>query len=464
MAGRPKIIVAGILDTKGNEIQFIADRIRAMGGYTTILELSVGKEVGWADISLSEVLKRKGQHTDEIFMMERAKAADLVVEGAVDLISELSERGEIGGMIACGGSLGTSMATRIMQTLPIGVPKLMLSTMASGNVRPYVGTRDICMLYPIAEAGLNAITRKIFNNAAAAIVGMASALPIPPTEEKPLIGCMMFGATTPAVIRASRYFEEKGYEVLINHAVGSGGRSMEELITEGYIVGMLDITTHEVVAQLLGGVFIAGPDRLSAAGRKGIPQVVSTGGLDMIVFGPRDTVPKKFEEEELRGIASRVIHMHNPAVSCVSLTPDEACIVGQHVAEKLNSAEGPTVICIPLRGWGAYDIAGPILSLGWAGPGPGPFWVGDPEKPEWSLRARRFFEGLRGKLKLKKSNLEVLIVDRHINEPEFADLMAKLLDDMLSGTWKKGSQRNRPDTVRLRQLSWWKKNNHEDLS
>ena len=196
MDERPKIIVAGILDTKGNEIRFIADRIRAMGGDSTILELSVGKEVGWADIGLSEVLKRKGQRTDEIFMMERAKAADLVVEGAVDLVSELWERREIGGMIACGGSLGTSMATRIMQTLPIGAPKLMLSTMASGDVR----TRDICMLYPIAEAGLNAITRKIFNNAAAAIVGMASALPIRPTEEKPLIGCMMFGATTPAIL------------------------------------------------------------------------------------------------------------------------------------------------------------------------------------------------------------------------------------------------------------------------
>ena len=450
MAGRPKIIVAGILDTKGNEIRFIADRIRAMGGDSTILELSVGKEVGWADISLSEVLKRKGRRTDEIFMMERAKAADLVVEGAVDLISELWKRGEIGGMIACGGSLGTSMATRIMQTLPIGVPKLMLSTMASGNVRPYVGTRDICMLYPIAEAGLNAITRKVFNNAAAAIVGMASALPIRQKEEKPLIGCMMFGATTPAVIGASRYFEEKGYEVLINHAVGSGGRSMEELITEGHMVGVLDITTHEIIGYLLGGIFNAGPDRLTAAGLKGIPQVVSTGGLDMIVFGPRETVPKELEEEELQGVAGRVIYMHNPAISCVGLTPDEASMVGQHVAEKLNFAKGPTAICVPLRGWGAYDIGGPNLDLGWAGPGPGPFWVGDPEKPEWSMRSRRFLEGLNGKIEWEKSNMEVLIVDRHMNEPEFADLMAKLLDDMLSGRWEKGSQRYGQDLVELR--------------
>jgi uncharacterized protein (UPF0261 family) len=313
-----------------------------------------------------------------------------------------------------------------------------------------VGTRDICMLYPIAEAGLNVITRKIFNNAAAAIVGMGSALPIRQTEEKPLIGCMMFGATTPAVIRASRYFEEKGYEVLINHAVGSGGRSMEELITEGYIVGLLDITTHEVVAQLLGGVFSAGPDRLTAAGRKGIPQVVSTGGLDMIVFGPRNTVPKKLEEEELQGVVGRVIHMHNPAISLIGLTLDEARMIGQHIAHKMNSAKGPTLICIPLRGWGAYDVAAPNLNLGWAGPGPGPFWVGDPEKPEWSLRARRFIEGLHSKIDLKRPNLDLLIVDRHMNEPEVADLMARLLDDMLSGRWEKGSQRYGHDFVEFR--------------
>jgi uncharacterized protein (UPF0261 family) len=450
VAEMPKIVVAGILDTKAKEILFIADRIRAMGGDPSILELSVGREVGWADISVSETLRKIGRDTEEIFTMERAKAADVIVEGAIHLISELLERGEMAGMIACGGSLGTSMATRIMQTLPIGIPKLMLSTMASGDVRPYVGTRDIAMLYPIAEAGLNAITRKVFNNAAAAIVGMASALSVPPTETKPLIGCMMFGATTPASLRASNYFEEKGYELMINHAVGSGGRAMEDLITEGHIVGMLDITTHEVVAQLLGGVLSAGPDRLTAAGRKGIPQVVSTGGLDMIVFGPRDTVPRELEEEEIQGVVGRVIHDHNPAISFVGLSLNEAYMIGQHMAYKMNSAEGPTVICIPLRGWGAYDVAAPNLNLGWAGPGPGPIWVADPERPEWSLRARRFTEGLHSKIDFEKPNLDVVIVDRHMNEPEFADLMAQLLDDMLSGTWKKGGQRNWPNTVQLR--------------
>lgn len=449
MSEKPKIIIAGILDTKGNEIRFIADRIRIMGGDPTILELSVGKKVGWADISISEVLGKIGRGTDEIFAMERAKAAELIVEGAIDLVSELWERGEVAGMIACGGSLGTSMATLIMQTLPIGVPKLMLSTMASGDVRPYVGTRDIGMLYPIAEAGLNKITRKILNNAAAGIVGMASASPLPTAEEKPLIGCMMFGSTTPAVIRASGYFEEKGYEVMINHAVGSGGRSMEELITDGYIVGMLDITTHEIVDLLLGGMMSAGPERLTAAARRGIPQVVSTGGLDMIVFGQRDTVPKEYEKEEMRGVTGRVIHVHNPAISFVGITLDEAYMIGQHIAGKLNLAKGPTAICVPLRGWGAYDIAGPNLTLGWAESGPGPVWVADPERPEWSLRSKRFIQGLRSKIDLEKPNLDVLMVDRHMNEPEFGDSMARLLDEMLSGTWKKGNHGDQPDIVPL---------------
>jgi uncharacterized protein (UPF0261 family) len=449
MSKKPKIIIAGILDTKGNEIRFIADRIRIMGADSTILELSVGKEVGWADISVSEVLRKIGHSTDEIFTMERAKAAELIVEGAIDLISELWERGEVAGMIAYGGSLGTSMATRIMQTLPIGVPKLMLSTMASGDVRPYVGTSDICMLYPIAEAGLNKITRKILNNAAAGIVGMASASPLPTTEEKPLIGCMMFGSTTPAVIRASGYFEEKGYEVMINHAVGSGGLSMEELITDGHIIGMLDITTHEIADLLLGGMLSAGPERLTAAGQKGIPQVVSTGGLNMIVFGQRDTVPKKFEEEEMQGVKGRTIHVHNPGITLVGITLNEAYLIGKHIGGKLDLAKGPTVVCVPLRGWGAYDIAGPNLILGWAESGPGPFWIADPEKPEWSLRSKHFIRGLRSNVDLKKTNLDVIMMDRHMNEPEFGDLMARLLDEMLSGTWKKGSHGDEPDIVPL---------------
>ncbi len=445
MARRPKIIVAGVLDTKGNEIKFIADRVRMAGGEPIILELSVGKEVGWADIGVSEIVAKAGRTTQEIFAMERAKASDVIVEGAIKLVAELREQGKLDGIIAMGGSMGTSMATRVMQSLPIGVPKIMLSTMASGDVRPYVGTKDIGMIYPIAEVGLNAVTRTVLNNAAGAVVGMATAPALEAAVEKPLIGCMMFGVTTPCVLRASQYFEDKGYDVMINHAVGSGGSSMEELITDGYIAGMLDITTHEIADYLFGGVLSAGPDRLTAASRKGIPQVVSVGGLDLINFGARDTLPKKYEEE--LHLPGRAIYVHNPTVTCAGISIDEAYQLGLHIAEKLNQAKGPTALCVPLRGWGAVDIAAPNKDLGWAGPGPGPVWTVDPKHPTWSLRASRLVEALREKIDRQKSNLDVLLVDKHMNEPEFADIQAELLDEMLAGKWVKGSHQTLPYVI-----------------
>lgn len=437
MSGKPKIIVAGVLDTKGNELRFIADRVKAAGGDPLILELSVGKEVGWADIGLSKVLACAGYKPEEIFAMERGKASDIVVAGAIKWVAELRETEQVDGMIAMAGSMGTSMATRIMQTLPIGVPKIMLSTMASGDVRPYVGTKDIGMFYPIAEVGLNRVTRKILNNAAGAVVGMARIPEPEKVEEKPLIGCMMFGVTTPAVLRASKYFEDKGYDVMINHAVGSGGRSMEELIEDGYIVGMLDITTHEIVDEMLGGVLSAGPDRLTAAGRRGIPQVVAPGGLDLINFGPANTVPTHLKEEI--NIPGRAFHVHNPTVTIVGVSVDEAYAVGKEIAGKLNRATGPTALCIPMKGWGAYDICGCNPDLGWAENCPAPCWTPDPDRPEWSLRAKNFVNGIRESIQRDSANLDVLIVDRHMNEPEFADFMAELLDEMLSGRWRKGS-------------------------
>jgi uncharacterized protein (UPF0261 family) len=433
----PRIIVAGILDTKGKEIKFLAERVRCAGGDPVILELSVAKEVGWADISLSQILREVGHRVDEVSVIERAKASELIVGGAIPIVTRMLQGGEVQGIIAYGGSLGTSMATRIMRSLPIGFPKVMLSTMTSGDIGCYVGTRDISMLYPIAEAGLNMVTRKILNYAAAGIVGMASAPEINTLQEKPLIGCTMLGVTTPGVLRAARWFEERGYEVMIIHAVGSGGRSMEELITERCILGVLDFTTHEITDHLLGGVLNAGPDRLTSAGLSAIPQVISTGGLELIDFGPPSTVPAKLGDEASAGLKGRVIHTHNPSVTVVGITPDETFTIGQHIGMKLNLAQGPTAICIPLRGWGAYDLSEPNLNLGWAGPGPGPLWLPDHKKQDWSLRAKYFLEGLISKVDLERSNVDVLVIDRHINEPEFAVFTADLLYQMLSGTWKK---------------------------
>jgi uncharacterized protein (UPF0261 family) len=427
MKKQPKIIVAGILDTKEREIHFLAERIRAAGGLPVILELSVGREVGWADIGLGIILEKTGYTGGEIFAMERAKASVIVVEGAIALVKGLIEKGEADGFIACGGSLGTSMATSIMQAMPLLIPKLMLSTMASGDVRAYVGTRDIGMLYPIGEAGLNTITRNILNYAAAGIVGMASAPPLPAETKRPLIGFTMMGSTTPGVMRTARFFEEKGYEIMINHAVGSGGRAMESLIRDGHVVAFLDLSTHEIADFLFEGAFSAGPDRMTAAAARGIPQVIGTGGLELIVFRSWDAVPERLKQEAESGVPGRVIHQHNPAITIVGMTPDEAFTLGRYVAEKANAAKGPTIICVPLRGWGSYEVPGPDLSLGWAGPGPGPFWLPDPERPERSLRARRFVEGLRSLLDQDNPNLHLHLIDRHINEEAFSDKVAELL-------------------------------------
>lgn len=447
MAERPKIVVAGILDTKGNEVRYLADRVRAAGGEPTIMELTVSGEAGWADIGVGELVRRTGHEPGELKAMPRGQASDLVAEGGRLVAGELLAHGRLDGIIACGGSMGTSIATRIMQGLPIGLPKVMASTMTSGDCRPYVGTKDIAMLYPIAEVGLNRVTRRVLNNAAAAVVGMAQAPALEAVEDRPLIGCMMFGVTTPTVLRASRHFEERGYDVMVNHAVGSGGRSMEELIADGYIVGMLDITTHEVGDELLGGVLPAGPDRLTGAGKKGIPQVVSVGGLDIINFGAPETVPPRLIEETEARVPGRGVYYHNPTVTAVGVSLGEAELVGRTVAEKLNGAGGPTALCVPMRGWGAVDLAAPDPALGWPGPGPGPVWWEDPEHPGWSLRARHFVEALRGTIDRSRPNLDVLLVDRHMNEPEFADLMAELLEEMLAGTWKKGSHLDRADVV-----------------
>ncbi|HEX3010852.1 MAG TPA: Tm-1-like ATP-binding domain-containing protein, partial [Syntrophomonadaceae bacterium] len=442
MARKPSIIVAGILDTKGQEIKYIAERVKAAGGEPTIVELSVGHEVGWADISISEVLGEIGRDVKELFSLDRGKASDIVVDGACQVIAKMLNQGKLDGIIAYGGSMGASIATRIMQTLPIGVPKFMLTTMASGDVSPYVGTKDLCMMYPIAEAGLNKVTRKILNNAAAAVVGMANAPELEAVEEKALIGCMMFGVTTPCVLRASKTIEDMGYDVMINHAVGSGGKSMEELIRDGYIVGILDITTHEIADLMLGGVLSAGPDRLTAAGAKGIPQVIAPGGLDLINFGPRDTVPEKLIQESDQ--PGRGLYVHNPMVTCIGVSTEEAYRIGEHIAQKMNAAKGPTVMCIPMRGWGACDIPSPNKELGWAGPGAGPTWASDPEHPEWSLRNGYFIKALRKTLSKDNPNLDVILVDKHLNEPEFADLMTDLLQEMLQGKWKKGSHQDLP--------------------
>jgi len=443
---RAGVLIMGILDTKGDEVRFLRDQVERAGGTPIVMELTVsGKAVGWADIPIGEVAAAAEVGAEQLAGMPREKAADLVTQGAAVIASRLVKEGKVRALLGFGGSLGTSICTRVMQQLPYGVGKFMLSTMASGDCRPYVDVKDIAMWYPLAEKGLNSVTVRILSAAAGAAVGAASA-PEPGVATKPLIGYTMFGTTTPCVEAIRSYFEEKGYDSMVVHAVGSGGRSMEEMCRSGFIVGMADVTTHEITDMVCGGVLSAGPSRLTAAGKTGVPQVVSMGGADMINFGPRETVTGKrslvtgrpFEEEE-KLYPGRTIYRHNPMVTVIGTLPEEARAVAAAIAERLNQSRGPTCLVVPMRGWSAYDIREADLALGWAGPGPGPFWDGgDPARPEWSKRSVALVDELKKRIDLEKENLEVLVADKHINERQFALFLARVLDDMLSGRWARG--------------------------
>jgi len=278
---------------------------------------------------------------------------------------------------------------------------LMVSTMASGDTRPYVGEVDIAMMYSVVDiSGINAISERILANAAAAIAAMAQVEVPEHAEARPLIGATMFGVTTPCVTRARERLEELGYEVLVFHATGSGGRSMEALARGGFFVGVLDSTTTELADELVGGVLSAGPERLDAAGELGLPQVVSLGALDMVNFGPLDTVPERFR--------SRNLYEHNPTVTLMRTTPDECLELGRTIGRKLSAARGPVALFVPLRGVSMIAVEG------------GPFH--DPAADE-ALRA-----GLRETL---SDAVEVHELDLDINDPAFAEAMADRLHELV---------------------------------
>lgn len=427
----PQIVVAGILDTKGAEIKYLAQCVARAGGEARIMELSVGREVGWADYPLSGILQADGIAIDEFYRKDRAGRAKVLAKAAADFLAGLQRSGACDGVIAYGGSMGATIATAAMRALPLGVPKMMLSTI-NGQMRAYAGTKDICMMYSVSEAGLNRVTRKILTNAAYGIVGMAQAVS-GGEEDKPLVGCMMFGVTTPCVSVASDYMQMHGYDVIVNHATGSGGRSFEEMIDDGLLCGVLDITTHEVVSDIFGNRDTAGPRRLRSAAENGVPQVVAPGGVDFLLFEDDEPVP----QEVLQGVGIRGKYVHNPSVVNYGLTLEETEKVARSFAERLSPATAPTVLCIPLRGWCANDH--PAHD----GQPHGLLWMGLPEDPRRSARSAAFAKTLAQTLP-DKENLEVLLIDRHINDRDFAQIMAELLHEMLQGTWKKGSHTGLP--------------------
>jgi uncharacterized protein (UPF0261 family) len=335
---------------------------------------------------------------------DRGAAVEVMLKGARALTPRLYAAGRFAGVLGLGGGGGTSMITAAMRTLPVGVPKLMVSTMASGDTSPYVDVKDITLMYSVVDiAGLNPLSRRILANAAGAIAGMVEEKPpaLPDgNAERPLIAATMFGVTTPCVTAVRERLESAGYDVLVFHATGSGGRAMEGLIDDGYFAGVVDITTTEWCDEVAGGVLSAGPTRLSAAGRRGIPQVVSLGALDMVNFGAPETLPAAFR--------ARRLYRHNPSVTLMRTSAAECIEIGRRIAEQLNRAAGPTVLMIPLRGVSMIDAPGQ------------PFH--DP------AANAALFSSLRERL---GRNVEVVEIDAHINDPVFSSAVAERMLQLL---------------------------------
>jgi len=398
-----RVHLIATLDTKGREAAHTREALAALGVATVLIDTGCqGEPLVAPDVPRDRVFEAAGTTREQLLRDgDRAAAVAAASVGAARLVAEAHARGELAGVLALGGSAGTTIGAAAMRVLPIGVPKVMVSTVASGQVRPYVADKDILMLNSVVDIlGLNRISRAILGQAARAMAGLALFAEATPPDERPLVTVTMFGVTTPCVMRAREVLEAAGYEALVFHATGNGGQAMESLIRDGLVAGVLDITTTELADELVGGVFSAGPDRLAAAAERGIPQVVSVGALDMVNFHAPETVPERF--------SGRRLHRHNANVTLMRTTPDENAALGETLGRRLSRARGPAEIWLPLRGVSALDAPG------------APF--DDP------VARQALFEAIRQ----HAGAVPVARVDRHINDPEFAEAAANRLIELIS--------------------------------
>jgi uncharacterized protein (UPF0261 family) len=398
----PTVVLVGTLDTKGDEYAFLRDRLHAAGVDTLLVDVGTqGSPRTPADVPREEVAAAGG--FDLATLTDRGAAVQAMCAAVPGVVRRLFDEGRCQGVLAAGGSGNTAIATAAMRALPVGVPKLVVSTMASGDTAAYVDVSDVTLMPAVTDvAGLNSVSARILANAAAAMAGMVSAPPVDLGESRPVVAATMFGVTTAAVTTAREELERRGYEVLVFHATGTGGRSMESLVESGFVTGVLDLTTTELADDLVGGVLSAGPHRLEAAGRAGVPQVVSLGALDMVNFGPLASVPARF--------ADRTLYVHNPSITLMRTTPEECAELGRRLGAKLSAATGPVALFVPLRGISA--ISGED----------GPF--SDPDADAALLA------GVRETL---APSVELHEVDAHVNDPAFAVAMATRLDEFLGG-------------------------------
>ncbi|MFB4277595.1 Tm-1-like ATP-binding domain-containing protein [Nonomuraea sp. MTCD27] len=427
------VLLLGTFDTKGGEYAYVRDLVTAAGQEVVLLDAGVmGTPSLTPDVTAADVAEAGGSDLERLRSAgDRGAALRAMADGAAAVARDLYARGRLSGVLALGGSGGSSIAAAVMAALPVGLPKLLVSTMAGGDVSAYVGQSDVTLMYSVVDvAGINSISRQILGNAAAAIAAMAAAYDARAAagrpggarqddrrpggarqddrrpreagqDDRPLVAATMFGVTTPAVDAARARLEELGYEVLVFHATGSGGRTMEALVASGYFAGVLDLTTTELADELVGGVLSAGPDRLTAAGAAGVPQVVSLGAVDMVNFGPMDTVPERFRD--------RLLLVHNPTVTLMRTTPAENAELGRTIGAKLAAATGPVALFVPRGGVSAVDVEG------------GPFH--DP-----AADAACFEAVLRA---VAGSDVQVVESEDDINRPRFAVAAADRLHELI---------------------------------
>ena len=405
-SGPPVVLVVGTLDTKGTELRFIRDIIAASGLRTRLVDVSTSGKLSTCDVSAQEIALNHARGGSAVFSTDRGAAVTAMAEAFANW---LRRQRNVAGIISAGGSGGASLAAPGMRSLPVGVPKLIISSVASGDVGPYVGPADITMMYSVVDVqGLNSISRAVLGNGANALVGMVKArLDERATKERnagitlPAIGITMFGVTTPAVQKIAADLREE-FECLIFHATGVGGRSMEKLIESGQMAAVIDLTTTEVCDLMMGGVFPATDDRFGAVIRTRVPYVGSTGALDMVNFGAPETIPERYRQ--------RKFHVHNPQVTLMRTTPEENERMGRWIGERLNQMDGPVRFFLPEGGVSALDAPGQA------------FW--DPEADAALFRA------LERTLR-QTGDRQLIRVNKNINEPEFASTVVNAFRSML---------------------------------
>ncbi len=398
------IAVLGTLDTKGAEHAYVAELIRQRGHQTLLIDTGSGEPPSvQPDIRREEVAAVTGVDLAGIAeRKDRGEAVAAMAGAAAVFLAGLVSEGRVQGVISLGGGGGTAIGSAAMRALPIGFPKVMVSTLAAGNVAPYVGTKDIVMFPSIVDvSGINRISRVLLARAAGAICGMVE-VDVPSGEDKPLIAASMFGNTTDCVNAARESLEAAGYEVLVFHSTGMGGKIMESLIESGLISGVLDVTTTEWADELVGGILGAGPTRLDAAAKTGTPSIITPGCLDMVNFGERATVPPQYE--------GRTFYIHNPQVTLMRTSAAECTELGRILAEKANASTGPVSVLLPLRAISVISAVG---------------------KPFHDAEAdRALFDSIRKHL---RSDIPLIEMDCEINDPAFSSACVKALLKQMAG-------------------------------